>query len=359
MSRTPIEWTEQTWNPVRGCSPVSPGCKNCYAERVGGRFCKPGAPFDGFVQIGKNGNPGPHWTGKVELMPHMLDVPFHVKKPTTWFVNSMSDLFHEGLPDEAIDQVFAVMALCPQHTFQVLTKRAERMRGYFAPGKFTDARCAHAAKSLHTGVIPYALPSEAIFDGRRVAKGESWQINAWPLPNVWLGVSVEDRERLNRIDHLRQTPAAVRFVSFEPLLEDLGEIDLRGIDLAIWGGESGTGARECHADWIRNGMRQAKRDGCKNFVKQLGANAWIDRDRWHNDVRIKGNDKKAGPHVQLLLNDTKGGEPYEWPEELRVRETPRGTAAKRKPSDRPNPKEESEGDSFQDFQPDDTAQEAL
>lgn len=352
MSKTPIQWTDQTWNPVRGCSPVSPGCKNCYAERTGGRFCKPGAPFDGFIQIGKNGNPGPHWTGKVELMPHMLDVPLQTKKPTTWFVNSMSDLFHEALPDEAINQVFAVMALCPQHTFQVLTKRAERMRAYFSDsGRVGEEVSVLFYELWKANYKPSAEDRSRGFALAPVPK--------FPLPNVWLGVSVEDRERLNRIDLLRQTPAAVRFVSFEPLLEHLGEIDLRGIDLAIWGGESGPGARECHADWIRNGMRQAKRDGCKNFVKQLGANTWIDRDRWHNDVRIKASDKKDGTHVQLLLNDTKGGEPYEWPEELRVRETPHNAPAKREPADRPTPKEESEGDSFSDFQPDDTAQEAL
>ena len=287
MSQTSIQWTEQTWNPVRGCSPVSPGCKNCYAERQGGRFCKPGEPFHGFVQIGKNGNSGPHWTGKVELVPHMLDVPLKTRKPTTFFVNSMSDLFHESLRASQIEAVFEVMEEANWHAYQVLSKRSENL--------------------LHFGNY-WAF----YHDG--------------PLPNVWLGVSVEDRERLGRIEHLRQTPAAVRFVSFEPLLEDLGNIDLRGIDLAIWGGESGPGARPCDVAWIRSGMCQARRDGCRNFVKQLGANAWIDRDRWHNDQAVKAVDIKEGPNARLLLKDKKGGDPAEWPAELRVRETPERSA---------------------------------
>lgn len=327
MRKTPIQWTEQTWNPVRGCSPVSPGCKNCYAEKTAGRFCAPGKPFHSFVQIGKNGDPGPHWTGKVELIPHMLEIPLRTKKPTTWFVNSMSDLFHEGLKWSDIERVFDVMQEAHWHTFQVLTKRAENMR------QFAENWAAH-----HDG----------------------------PLPNVWLGVSVEDRERLERIERLRRAPAAVRFVSFEPLLEDLGLIDLKGIDLAIWGGESGPGARQCDVAWIRNGMRQAKRDGCRNFVKQLGASAWIDRDRWHNDPTIKAEDREEAPNVRLLLKDKKGGDMAEWPQELGVREMPRcftpetpKPTAKRKKGDRPDSKEESEGDSFEDFQPDDAAQEAL
>jgi protein gp37 len=293
MGKTTISWTQETWNPVRGCSRISPGCVNCYAERMAARFCdaeydqhsgilEERQPFHGFATRTPS---GPRWTGKVELIPSMLDVPLKRKKPTTYFVNSMSDLFHEGLADEDIDRVFAVMALCPQHTFQVLTKRADRMREYACKanaGSFLD-RCAG---EKYLASFP--------FHRRPI----------WPLPSVWIGVSVEDQQRKSRIEMLRETPAAVRFVSFEPLLEDLGEINLHGINLAIWGGESGPGARPCDVQWIRNGMGQARRDDCRNFVKQLGAHA-------HRDEGMT-----------LHLKDPKGGDMSEWEHDLRVREMP-------------------------------------
>ena|ERR1035437_3770393 len=202
MGKTSIAWTEHTWNPVRGCSRVSEGCKNCYAERIAARFSgdksttgtvKPG-PFWGFAKTAVNGRPA--WTGKVELIPSMLDIPLRRRKPTTYFVNSMSDLFHETLLWSDILGVFDVMREATWHTFQVLTKRASVMAEFV---------------KYYYGTI----------------RTEN------PLPNVHLGVSVEDRKNRDRIDHLRATPAAVRFVSFEPLLEDLGELDLHAIDLAI------------------------------------------------------------------------------------------------------------------------------
>ena len=223
MSKTTISWTEHTWNPVRGCSRVSEGCRNCYAERMAERGLPgmnsptTGEPF----AIWKNSPPaGPRWTGKVELIPEMLDIPLRRKKPTTYFVNSMSDLFHEALPDEVIDRVFAVMALCPQHTFQLLTKRGERLLKYIA-GKIGAG---------HRGDIVTAAMDQKFSLPR--GRGFPRYVEAWPLPNVWLGVSVEDRANKDRIDHLRATPATVRFVSFAPLLEDLGELDLHAIDLA-------------------------------------------------------------------------------------------------------------------------------
>src|ERR1017187_3120358 len=132
MGKTTIEWTDKTWNPTRGCSRVSEGCTRCYAETLAARFSDTGAPFHLFA---KRTPSGPRWTGKVELIESILDLPLHWRKPTRVFVNSMSDLFHEALPDEAIDRVFAVMALCPQHTFQVLTKRAERMSQWVVGGR--------------------------------------------------------------------------------------------------------------------------------------------------------------------------------------------------------------------------------
>lgn len=306
MSKTTIEWTEQTWNPVRGCSPVSPGCANCYAERQGGRFCGSGRPFDGFVQIGKNGNRGPHWTGKVDLIEHMLDIPLRTRKPTMWFVNSMSDLFHEGLSDEAIDRVFAVMALCPQHTFQVLTKRAKRMREYFGR-QFVAGDVQIQANDLRAIYrVPFAgdtmlrkfpftiTPEEAL---------EVSDVDRWPLSNVWLGVSVEDQQRKSRIDELRETPAAVRFLSVEPLLEDIGTLDLRGVGWVIVGGESGPGARPFDVAWARSIVRQCQSANVPVFVKQLGAHV------------IQGGERR-------IKKDKKGGDPVEWPEDLRIRQMP-------------------------------------
>ncbi len=232
MSATSIEWTERTWNPVRGCSRISPGCVNCYAERMAARNL-PGmkSPTTGEPFAILNGN-GPHWTGKVELVPSMLDIPLKRRKPTTWFVNSMSDLFHEGLLESDIAQVFTVMSRCARHTFQVLTKRSDRM---------------------------YSVLKE-------FSSGPAW----WPFGNVWLGVSVESRDYLSRIDDLRRTPAAVRFLSLEPLLEDLGQLDLTGIHWVIVGGESGPGARPMHPDWARGIRDQCVAAGVPFFFKQWG-----------------------------------------------------------------------------------------
>ena len=254
-----IEWTDATWNPVRGCSRVSEGCRNCYAERwSAGPYGAASPSTDEKFAI--FGNSGPRWTGKVELIESKLDEPLHWREPRRIFVNSMSDLFHESLPDEAIDQIFAVMALRDDHTFQILTKRAERMQRYCyfrnedhgQQAKrqiFPHMRRWLGGKMQHTGLIP------------------------WPPPNVHLGVSVESREDFaiwNRIDLLRQTPAAVRFLSLEPLLEDIGVIDLTGIHQVIVGGESGPGARPMNPDWVRSIRDQCVAAGVPFFFKQWG-----------------------------------------------------------------------------------------
>lgn len=314
MSKTTIEWTDRVWNPVRGCSRVSPGCVNCYAERQAARFCRPSdgydiekGPFFGFVHK-VNGHAA--WTGEVKLIESKLLEPLSWRKPCNCFVNSMSDLFHESLPDEAIDRVFAVMALCPHIMFQVLTKRAGRMRAWADKVRRSD-RVAQAAKRLHTIVSPFKLPSENIFDARAVALGLPWAIRAWPLPNVWFGVSVESKAYLPRIDLLRETPAAIRFVSLEPLLEDLDGANLRGLDWAIVGGESGPGARPFHIDWARFILSHCRRVKVAPFLKQLGANP------------VWGHDNQ-----KLHLTDSHGGDPSEWPEDMRdYREFPRGTTA--------------------------------
>ena len=315
---TTIEWTDRTWNPVRGCSRVSDGCRFCYAERQAVRQ-KNGA-FRGLVE---STPAGPRWTGAVRLVPEHLADPLKWRKPRRIFVNSMSDLFHEALSDADIDRVFAVMALAPQHTFQVLTKRPERMREYMNRlAKFPDglSHLTNAAKA----------------DGRHIYR------LAWPLPNVWLGVSVEDQATADaRIPHLLATPAAVRFVSYEPAL---GPVDFKvapvsqwpdgsrwmpnakewddwkywmhrdhGIDWLIVGGESGPGARPCDVAWLRSAVAQCKAAGVPVFVKQMGARPFERHDR-----------ECTGRFVDapLRLRDRKGGDIREWPEDLRVREFP-------------------------------------
>ena len=280
MSR--IEWTQKTWNPIVGCSVVSPGCTNCYAMRQAARIERMGgAPhYAGMTQPSKA---GPVWTGKVALAPDaVLLAPLKRRKPTIWFVNSMGDLFHESVPDDWIDRVFAIMALAPQHTFQVLTKRATRMRAYLA----SRDGMGNAAICAAINAIPAAL-------GNRRGALEM------PLPNVWLGVSAEDQRRADeRVPVLLETAAAVRLVSAEPLL---GPIDFTRIDplifaakanalSGVWqwdrgpsrsetprldwiivGGESGPKARPMHPDWARSIRDQCAAAGVPFFFKQWGA----------------------------------------------------------------------------------------
>ena len=340
MGKTKISWTEMTWNPVRGCSRVSEGCRHCYAERMAARFSVPPAherevqrpaPFAGFARMTANGG---QWTGKVELIESALDIPLRRKKPTTWFVNSMSDLFHESLPDEDVYRVFAIMERCPQHKFQVLTKRAAR--------------------------LPVLV--KRIYGSANMGR---------VLPNVWLGVSCEDQKTADeRIPLLIQTPAALRFVSLEPLL---GPITLRFpagsrapdppdgfeswtekrradwfamqaratymtrcemLDWVIVGGESGPGARPCDVSWIRSVVKQCLTAEVACFVKQLGSVPVIAACRQHHWDFGESIGKKAKfsamdsqhPSTGLWrvhLEDHKGGDPSEWAEDLRVRQIPK------------------------------------
>jgi protein gp37 len=270
-----IQWTDATWNPVTGCTRVSEGCTHCYAERDSARWSDAGSKK--YSGVARRTDSGPRWTGKVRLHPEVLAEPFRYKKPKRIFVCSMSDLFHPDVPFEFIDQVFAVMALCPQHTFQVLTKRPERMAQY------TDAEVMWSADCIHEEV--------------KELTGESYVVGEWPMPNVWLGTSCEDQATADqRIPHLLQCPAAVRFLSLEPLL---GPIDLtpqllmqhaqtvrrvqRGqmpwdapaeqhpsIHWVIVGGESGPGARPMHPDWARSIRDQCQAAGVPFFFKQWG-----------------------------------------------------------------------------------------
>jgi protein gp37 len=274
---------------------------NCYAERAAIRQVH--KAYAGFVRSTSH---GPRWTGRVELVPKALDFPLRLKKPSRIFVNSMSDLFHEALDDEDIDAVFLVMAKAERHTFQILTKRPARMRRYMRrPFRFFN---------------PSGCGCYCHDDGDTNIEGGCVRCereHLWPLPNVWAGTSVENRATLSRIDDLRETPAAIRFVSFEPLLEDLGQVDLRGIHHAILGGESGPGARPCNVEWIRSLLRQCRAAGVAPFVKQLGRNPRCDEDE------RTGSEVVSGAIVPVrMLKDRKGGDMAEWPEDLRVREQP-------------------------------------
>jgi protein gp37 len=237
--KSKIEWTDAPWNPVRG--------------------------YYGFAE---NTVSGPRWTGKVELIESALDAPLHWKKPRRIFVNSISDLFHESLPDEAIDRVFAVMALCPQHTFQVLTKRPERILRWASEGINVRQRVQTLGENIR-----WAGPKRNQQDASFTPLNDRTH---WPLPNLHLGVSCEDQKTADeRIPKLLQTPAAVRFLSLEPLL---GPIDLglsiaayeTSVDQVIVGGESGPGARPMNPDWVRSIRDQCVAAGVPFFFKQWG-----------------------------------------------------------------------------------------
>ena len=243
---TKIEWTDATWNPVRGCTKISPGCAHCYAETFAERWRGvPGHPFEqGF---------------DLRLVPESLTWPLKQATPKRIFVNSMSDLFHAGIPASYLDRVVSVMQHADWHVFQVLTKRADRMRGclerWFAP-----------------------------------LGGDAERTPLRSREHIWWGVSVENRRHgFPRIDALRWAPAAVRFLSIEPLLEDLGTLDLSGIHWVIVGGESGPGARPMRADWVRSIRDQCGDAGVPFFFKQWGghnkAKAGRELDgRTHDDM---------------------------------------------------------------------------
>jgi protein gp37 len=322
-AKTGIQWTDATWNPIRGCSRVSEGCRNCYAELIASRFSGPGQAYEGLARRRSNGEP--QWTGEVTVIDrHMLD-PLRWRTPRRIFVNSMSDLFHEKVRVETLDEIFAVMALAPHHTFQILTKRPERMLRYLSGqegGRDVSPDTARYGISLSALGVTIDMHERKKRIGAGLLMGDDG-LKVWPLPNVWLGVSVENQEAADeRIPLLLQTPAAIRFLSCEPLLgaldlslylEEEGYIDdqyVRPVDWVIAGGESGKSARPCNVEWITAIVADCDLNGVACFVKQLGALA-VDCEL---DVAI------GGP--RLPLRNRHGGDPAEWPEELRVREFP-------------------------------------
>ena len=254
MKNSKIEWTGATWNPLRGCARVSEGCRYCYAERVADRFSGPGQAYEGLTTRGKDGQP--RWNNEIMLVPHMLRKPLSWKQPRRIFVNSMSDLFHEKVPFDYIQQVFDVMQQASWHEFQILTKRAERL--------------ADLAPQLE-----------------------------W-APNIWMGVSIEDYTVIDRIDHLRAVDAAIRFLSIEPLIGPITDLNLEDIHWAIVGGESGTQARNMDPYWAVDILAQCRQAGIPFFMKQMGS-------QWAKGERLK---------------DSKGGDINDFPPSLRVREYP-------------------------------------
>lgn len=320
-----IEWTDATWSPFAGCTPVSPGCKNCYATRLAIRFQASG--IQGFDGVARSTPDGPLWTGKVGLRNNLLEPLTWRKNARKIFVNSQSDTFHENQPDERIDEVFGVMLAChvldniPGHTFQVLTKRAARMRSYLsAPPAELLMRWARAVDyKVHIGdgdtffseIVSGHCSSrwrpDSVAD-ERFPHGEMlYPENLFPLPNVWVGVSIETREYLDRAMDLIQTPAVKRFLSLEPLLSgvrDVGHffwlsgastagpwrdaagrhrggggiggqgfsrVPSRDIAWVIVGGESGPGARPCHPEWVVEIQEECREAGVPFFFKQWGA----------------------------------------------------------------------------------------
>lgn len=380
MMATNIEWTArpgttgETLQVTVGCRKVSDGCTNCYAERMAGRLAAMG-----YADEYRDNNPGrkalyrhvvkhkristhglmqnvalPQWNGKVFTVPDALTDPLRWKKPRTIFVNSMSDLFHEDVPFEFIDRVFAVAALCPQHTLLILTKRPGRMAEYLNR-EGVASYIADQAKTFGVeppmGINAYAMGPKD--EQGRPEFGDRWFIR-WPLPNVWLGTSVENQQAANeRIPHLLRCPAAVRFLSCEPLL---GPVDLKfqhevlidvmdtnpdrserhrgeypfpylepeyrtrrrdAIDWVIVGGESGPGARPCDTGDVRKIVGQCRDAAVPVFVKQLGSKPRY----WPCGAGPECGHPDCG-WEDVKLKNSKGGDMSEWPPSLRVREFP-------------------------------------
>ena len=255
-SESKIEWTESTWNPVRGCARVSEGCRFCYAERIAQRFAGKGLAYEGLAIQTKA---GPRWTNRIKNVPHLLEQPLKWKKPKLIFVNSMSDLFHDAVPVAYIRKVFDVMRQATWHQFQVLTKRAERLLELNRKLEWSD--------------------------------------------NIWMGVSVENGDYQFRIDLLRQSKARFKFLSLEPLLGPLLELDLTGIDWVIVGGESGPGARPMKEDWVLEIRDNCKASGVPFFFKQWGG---VHKKRAGRELQEQTWDEL--PESMRSRRQTSGGE---------------------------------------------------
>ncbi len=263
---TKIQWTDRVWNPLRGCSVISEGCRNCYAMRFAHRFNGPGKPFEGLT---KKTSKGPQWTGKIRLVEHALMEPLHWRKPGRTFVNSMSDLFHDSVPDTFIAAVFRTMQLADRQTFQILTKRAGNMLRFLR-------RCAPYKEWMtHDGTAPIAFGGTGIIVSDRAE---------WPLKNVWLGVTVEsEKESQARIEPMREVAALgwMTWVSYEPALSQVDWTHwMAFIRWLVCGGESGHGARPMDPTWARFALDACMHAKVPFFFKQWGEWAPWDFDSW-------------------------------------------------------------------------------
>ena len=377
-----IEWCDRSdWNPIRGCTRVSEGCRHCYAEQIAGRFSDEGAPFHGFAtRAGREGR----WTGKVELIEERLTLPLKWRKPAVVFVNSAFDLFHEALDVIDIARVYAtaiVAHLMRGHVFVTLTKRAKRQRELLTSEEFWE----HVNTFVDDMIFEHVDPFDRRSDDARATAQEYGPSN--PPPGIFAGVSIENQEAADeRIPELLATPAAGRFVSAEPLLSKINFrrltlshpqwdglwLDaltgahegivasppykpgyefapslpprLPSLDAIIVGGESGPGARACWTPNVRSIVKQCAAAGVACYVKQLGANVQDRNDAGFDGENFAGNplstewpdgtfdriehdldgtrDGYQGAPVRIRLRDRKGGDPAEWPEDLRVRQLP-------------------------------------
>lgn len=256
-----IEWTDSTWNPIRGCSRVSPGCQHCYAEEIAYHFSGEGLPYHG---LARKTPKGAQWTNKTMIVEHVMDQPIRWRKPLNIFVNSMSDMFHKGISEADILRIYNTMCVADHHNFQILTKRSERL-AELAP----------------------RLP---------------WQ------KNIWIGVSVENADYLHRLDDLRTVPTDNRFVSAEPLLGPLGDMNLDCIAWVIAGGESGKGCRPCEADWFREIRDLCSYTGTMFHFKQWGGYPKKDfgrelDGRTHDDVPALLGRRSDPPNSRIALNN--------------------------------------------------------
>ena len=363
---TRIEWTDTTWNPVVGCTPVSPGCLNCYAATFAGRglhehYVGLTVRRQDKLRDGERARTRAVFNGVVRMLPEKLTEPLHWRRPRRVFVNSMSDLFHESVPFEFIAAVYGVMGAAPEHTFQVLTKRPGRAIEFYQwLGGLSCGRTRREAKSIGPGQLPLticgAFALKAI--GERISVDERFLIDmlcrdrlagSWPLPNVWMGTSVEDQPRADeRIPWLLRCPAAVRFLSVEPMLSHVDvfgpirDMKLRDVEpdpggdgrylhWVIVGGESGAQARPCNVAWVRSVVEQCRDAGVPVFVKQLGRAPVEDLAVWQSRPFSRLLSFSQGKRLGLLhstsevvweVADKKGGDMAEWPEDLRVREFP-------------------------------------
>lgn len=346
-----IEWTDKTWNFLRGCSRTGPDCDNCYAIREARRKDVPGGSYEGLTRKTADGRLD--WSGRVHVAYDKLPEPLRWRKPQKVFVDSMSDMFHPSVPDEVIDMGFATMLAsevisnCAKHVYQILTKRAGRAREYLsADPKELVQRWAKAGNRYFAAgvkdlsfydIVLNRCSAKQRPDGTTESPYEFWSHpeNVFPLPRVHLGVSVGQEAARDLVEDLLQTPAALRFVSIEPLWGDLNPRILQsGIDWAIVGGETGPGARPMPLQTMRNIIAYGREHGIATFIKQTGR--WIEGDetgfvvdRWLlRDGRvfvppIIGPYKNVRPESAVAFSiGRKGNEPFTWPEDLRVREFP-------------------------------------